>query len=68
MSKESVQFALMARSAPIKSNQQKSRIYPPQIMYCEKCKINTLHTLHESGDWEYYDCTECGATQSYKVR
>ena len=67
MSKESVQFAEMARQE-VDKNSAFARFKRTFELYCERCNDYKPHQLRVHGEWEHYICCTCGATQRFRVR
>lgn len=37
-------------------------------LFCVACQKTTRHSGHVSGNYEIYECDECGNPQSFKVK
>ena len=67
MSKESVQFAVMARSAPVKERPA------PRGLWCDLCGYQTTHdfagrqVVRPKETVERWQCSLCGLIKSYRV-
>jgi len=64
MSKESVQFAEIARQVKQPKPISFKRTFD---LHCERCDCIRPHQLRANGEWERYTCCTCGCTQEFKV-